>query len=177
VTASPSEPGVRLHPNDQGYGDVLAWLYDEAALLDDHAFDDWLDVLAPDLVYRVPVRVTRAQGQGDGVSAGLSHFDETRSSLATRVLRLHEASSWAENPPSRTRRVVTNVRVWAVEGGYATRSALLLVRSRGASPTYELLSGERRDLLRKVGLGLLLARREVLLDQSSLGMSNLSVFL
>jgi 3-phenylpropionate/cinnamic acid dioxygenase small subunit len=184
VHVNPDDPvdGRRLHPGDPEHGDVVSWLHDEAALLDGHHFDAWLDLLADDLVYRAPVRVTRmaddpASGSGSSGPAELAHFDETKASIATRVLRTKERTAWAEQPPSRTRHLVANVRVWAVEGGYAVRSALLFVRSRGGSPTNELLTGERRDELRSTASGLLLARREVLLDQAALGVSNLSTFL
>jgi 3-phenylpropionate/cinnamic acid dioxygenase small subunit len=125
----------RIHPNDPLYGEVVSWLHDEAALLDEHRYDEWLVLLAEDLVYRVPIRVTRfeAEGDRDDTEAGLSHFDETRASLAARILRVREPTAWSEHPPSRTRHLVTNVRVWNRDGGYEVRSALLLLRSRGAS--------------------------------------------
>ena len=171
------EAGRRVMPNEPAYGEVLSWLYDEADLLDTGRFDDWLALLASDLVYRVPVRAITAKDQGDGVSAGSYHFDETRSSIETRVLRLHQPTAWAENPASRTRHMVSNVRVWTVSSGFVACSSLLLLRTRGAATSYELLSGERHDLLRSVDGCLLLSSREVELDQSALGMSNLSVFL
>jgi 3-phenylpropionate/cinnamic acid dioxygenase small subunit len=177
VTTDAPGTGRRLHPGDPTYGEVVSWLYDEAALLDAHRFDEWLELLADDVVYRAPVRVTRAVGQGDGVSSGLSHFDETRASLETRVARLKETAAWAENPPSRTRHLVTNVRVWQLDRGYEVRSGLLLLRSRGGSPAYELLSGERHDRLRRAAHDLVLEHREIVLDQASLGTTNLSTFL
>jgi len=66
VHVNPDDPvdGRRLHPGDPEHGDVVSWLHDEAALLDGHHFDAWLDLLADDLVYRAPVRVTRSHSQG-----------------------------------------------------------------------------------------------------------------
>jgi 3-phenylpropionate/cinnamic acid dioxygenase small subunit len=121
--------------------------------------------------------VTRSVDDGDELTPGLAHFDETKGSIAARILRLAEPTAWAEHPRSRTRHLVTNVRVWSLDDGYAVRSALLFVRSRGGAPGSEVLAGERRDVLRRGGPGLLLARREIVLDQASLGVSNLSTFL
>jgi len=45
------------------------------------------------------------------------------------------------------------------------------------NPENERLSAERRDIWRLVDGAYKLARREIILDQSTLGMSNLAVFL
>ncbi|MCV7027606.1 aromatic-ring-hydroxylating dioxygenase subunit beta, partial [Mycolicibacterium novocastrense] len=57
------------------------------------------------------------------------------------------------------------------------RSNLLFFRSRGDSGRWELLSAERVDVLRRTDDSLRLARREVLLDHSTLPIDNLSVVL
>jgi 3-phenylpropionate/cinnamic acid dioxygenase small subunit len=96
-----------------------------------------------------------------------------------RVMRLSGKSAWAEDPPSRTRRLVTNVRV---ERGdkpdeYKVRSYLLVTRSRFNFDEYDLISAERHDVLRQVDGVFKLARREILLDQAVLGTPNLAIFL
>jgi 3-phenylpropionate/cinnamic acid dioxygenase small subunit len=58
----------------------------------------------------------------------------------------------------------------------AVKSNLLLYRSRGSDPTADLLSAERRDVLRKEEDGWRLRRREILLDHSVVMTHNLSVF-
>ena len=88
--------------------------------------------------------------------------------------------AWTEDPPSRTRHFVTNVRTFAAADGDDLRveSALLLFRSRGdrASPTCSRRG--RRDLLRGGPPdGLRLARREITVDESVLRTQNLAVFL
>jgi 3-phenylpropionate/cinnamic acid dioxygenase small subunit len=90
-----------------------------------------------------------------------------------------QKSAWAEDPPSRCRRFVTNVRVAACEtpDEYEVVSYLFLERSRGDNPHNEQLTAERRDVWRKSDVGYLLARREIIVDQSVLGMSNLPIFL
>ena len=48
---------------------------------------------------------------------------------------------------------------------------------RGDSPHNEQITAERRDVWRETDDGFLLAKREIIVDQSVLGMSNLAVFL
>jgi 3-phenylpropionate/cinnamic acid dioxygenase small subunit len=158
--------------------DITQWLYNEAQLLDDGQFLEWLDLLAEDLHYFAPVRVTRERSSGSDVVWNMAHFDDTRTSMETRVLRLSGEYAWAEDPPSRTRHFVTNVRVAAAGvDEYAVRSNFMLYRTRGDMPDYDLLSGERQDTLRRSESGFVLAKRVIILDQSTIQMHNLAVFL
>jgi 3-phenylpropionate/cinnamic acid dioxygenase small subunit len=87
--------------------------------------------------------------------------------------------AWAEDPPSHTRRFVTNIRVspGTSEDELDVRSSLMLFRSRGDMGAYDLIVGERFDGLRSIEGELRIARRRIVLDQSSLGTKNLGVFL
>ncbi|MCO2636582.1 aromatic-ring-hydroxylating dioxygenase subunit beta, partial [Pseudomonas aeruginosa] len=80
---------------------------------------------------------------------------------------------------SRTRRLVTNVFVEETEKGdeFVVTSYLLLTRNRFKDHHVDIISGERRDVLRLTEDGFKLARREVILDQAVLGTPNLAVFL
>ena len=164
----------------QTYWEVYGFLMHEAELLDAHREREWLDsCCAEEVIYLMPVRETRERGAGDGFSYEMYYFEEDRGSLELRVRRLETEYAWAEDPPSRTRHFVTNVRVEPGENGEElyVRSNLLLYRSQGTDRHYDTVSAERRDVLRREGDGLRLARREILLDHSVLTMHNLSVFL
>jgi 3-phenylpropionate/cinnamic acid dioxygenase small subunit len=158
---------------------VLDFLYREAEILDDRRHDEWLQMLAADVRYVVPVRVTSAHSLDDSALEDMGHFDEDRYSLEKRVERFATEHAWAEDPPSRTRRHVTNVRCFEgdAEGEVVVRSNLLLFRSRGDIHDHDLLSATRTDVLRREPGGLKLARRTVLLDESVLRTQNLAVFL
>ena len=161
------------------YNRLLETLYDEAATLDERRFDDWVAMLAPDLVYQAPIRLTRTGPNRDrDVMRTMFHFDDDYGSILMRTGRLQK-SAWAEDPPSRCRRFVTNVRIAECEtpGEYEVVSYLYLERSRGDTPENESLTAERRDVWRDADGGYRLARREIIVDQSVLGMSNLAVFL
>ncbi len=161
------------------YNKLLETLYDEAAALDERRFDDWAAMLTEDLVYQAPIRITRTGPNKDrDVMRTMFHFDDDYNSIQMRLGRLQK-SAWAEDPPSRCRRFVTNVRIGECEtaGEYEVVSYIYLERSRGDNPENESLTAERRDIWREVDGAYKLASREIIVDQSVLGMSNLAVFI
>lgn len=167
-----------LLPGGQRYGEVVAFLLREAELLDDRAFTDWLDLLTADARYQMPIRQTVDEPRASEYTDGAWHLNEDRFMLEVRVKKLGTGFGWSEMPPSRTRHFITNVRVAPGEAADELRvkSNLLLYRNRQDSPAYDLLSAERHDTLRQEAGGWKLARRLVLLDQSTLGTHNLAVF-
>ncbi|HSF32791.1 MAG TPA: aromatic-ring-hydroxylating dioxygenase subunit beta [Candidatus Tectomicrobia bacterium] len=88
------------------------FLYEEAALLDDWRLDEWLDLLTEDATYEVPSTDTP---EGDPQHT-LSLIADDKIRIRSRVAQLLGKSAWAENPPSRTRRMISNVRIRRVEG-------------------------------------------------------------
>jgi phthalate 3,4-dioxygenase subunit beta len=175
------EPETRhLQPLRHGgdaYNEVVDFLLDEAALLDDRHHHEWLALLTDDISYRMPIRVTAHSLEASTLDA--THFDEDRYSLGKRVERFDTEHAWAEDPPSRTRRFITNIRAWEGETGdeFVARCNLLLFRSRGDVRDHDLISARRTDVLRRVDGALRLARRYVLVDESVLQTQNLAVFL
>src|SRR5919202_3600718 len=133
------------------YWEVYSFLMHESELLDERRERDWLELFTDDAEYLMPVRVNRERGEGDGFSEEAYYFEETRRSLELRVRRLETEYAWAEDPPSRTRHFVTNVRVapGEEEDEVAVRSNLLLYRTRGSLPHHDQISAERKDVLRK----------------------------
>ncbi|MCL6547767.1 MAG: aromatic-ring-hydroxylating dioxygenase subunit beta [Alicyclobacillus sp.] len=158
--------------------EVEQWLFREAALLDRMDFDGWLELFTDDAVYEMPLR-TNVVGLGQpDVSYDFLIFDDDRQTLQMRVDRLKSEFAWAEIPPSRTRRFVTNVRIVSVSGSgeMEVHSSLLLYRSRGSEAEADLISGERRDVFRREGESLKLAKRSFLIDQTSVNTRNFAVF-
>jgi phthalate 3,4-dioxygenase subunit beta len=152
------------------------FLVEEAALLDAADYPGWLDLLCEDIRYLMPVRVTTARGAP--ASNGMGHFDEDMYALRKRVQRLATDHAWTEDPPSRTRHFVSNIRTFRHdEDSLRVESALLLFRSRGDTREADLISAGRADLLRETPDGLRLARREITVDEAVLRTQNLAVFL
>ncbi|MGW7824072.1 aromatic-ring-hydroxylating dioxygenase subunit beta [Streptomyces puniciscabiei] len=151
-------------------------LVTEAALLDAGRFEDWLGLLSDDITYTAPLRVTRKSGAPDVVEE-MNWYDDNLHSLGLRVKRLATDVAWAEDPPSMTRRFVTNLRVTAVGEEFEAVCNVLMFRSRGDQGNCDLIGYERTDRLRRVEGRLKLCARRVVLDQASLGTKNLAVFL
>lgn len=174
----PALAGPRVKSGDPAYHDVVDFLIDEALLLDHNQIDEWYELLAEDLVYRMPVRRTVYRDQGLGFDPVMGHFDETYESMTSRIKRLRSASAWAEDPPSRMRRFVSNVRVAAMEppGEFAVTSYVLALRSVWAKSEFDIVSMERHDVLRRDEASFKIARRIIYCDQSALETPNLSVF-
>jgi 3-phenylpropionate/cinnamic acid dioxygenase small subunit len=154
----------------------------EAQLLDQHRYADWLELFADDLHYWAPVRTNRLRRQqalADGSPGEVAIFDETKASLAWRIRRFDSGMAWAEDPPSRTRHLITNVTVRPGEasGEYVAESAFLCYRNR-LEREVDIYAGGRTDVLRRTeDGGLLIARRTILLDQNVLLAKNISTFL
>lgn len=87
--------------------EIEDYLYEEAALLDEWRLEEWLDLFTLDCVYEIPAPETR--GMDGGTVYALVH--DRRPLLEQRVLRLKKPTAHAEYPHSRTRRLLTNVRV------------------------------------------------------------------
>jgi 3-phenylpropionate/cinnamic acid dioxygenase small subunit len=155
------------------------FLVEEAHLLDTLAFDAWLGLLTEDVRYVMPVRVTAARGTDEASVATIDHFAEDLFSLRKRVARFATDHAWTEDPPSRLRHHLSNVRTFSGpgDGELTVESPVLLFRSRGDDRTAEMLSAGRRDVLRATPDGYRLARRTVTVDESVLRTQNLAIFL
>ena len=156
------------------------WLLREARLLDEERYDDWLDLLAPDIHYWVPgleVR-HRADERGPFGAGRMAFFDDDLASLRRRVARFTAPSAWSEDPPTRHIHLVSNIEVdpAGADGALLVRSVISNVRGMGRLDTH-VLHGRREDLLRPDGDGFRLARRLVVLAHSVLAAKNLNTFL
>jgi 3-phenylpropionate/cinnamic acid dioxygenase small subunit len=171
--------GRTLPFSDERHLQAHQWLVDEAYILDAQHYADWLALLTDDIHYIMPVRVTTALGAGYDSAPGMSHFDENKYSLSRRVARFQTEHAWTEDPPSRLRHHLTNVRTFATADPdhLIVDSGVLLYRSRGDVREPALISAGREDLLRRVSDGWQLARRTILADDSVLRTQNLAIFL
>lgn len=156
---------------------VQQFLAREAARLDDREYDAWLDMLSADLTYRIPRRVTRERGAIESeFSDDAFHMRESRDSMERRMERFDEEYAWSEDPPSRTRRLVGNVRLGErADDRVPVRSNFHLYYGQGDTADWDLLTGERRDVLLATEDGLKLAERTVLLDATILPVPRLSI--
>ena len=158
---------------------VERFLYDEAALLDEHRYEEWLALFADDLHYWMPIRRTVSQRDKDREFTKpdeVGFFNDTKHLLAARVSKLLTGRSWSEDPPSRTRHLITNVRVTADNGTeLEVASNFHLYRTRLKSEEDSWI-GRRVDVLRRCGDSFLIARRHIFLEQTVILSRNLSNF-
>jgi 3-phenylpropionate/cinnamic acid dioxygenase small subunit len=163
---------------------VQRFLARECLALDERRYRDWLAMFAEDGRYEVPVRVTREKDAAWDLSPKSRIFDDTKATLEIRVRRLETDFAWAEQPPSRTRHHLSNILVEPADdngqsdpGTYMVRSNCLIYRTRGDQPVFDLVSAQRRDLIREDGDGFLFVHRWAAIDQSTVGSRNLSFFI
>lgn len=159
---------------------VEQFYYREAEVLDDGHFADWLTFFEEDLFYFAPLRTNRLRRQAAlsiGSEGEAAYFDETKESLAWRIRRYDSGMAWAEDPPSRTRHLVSNILVRHTGKNELTvRSAFLVYRNRLQVET-DIYSGGRTDILRIREDGSFgVRRREILFDINVLQAKNLSTF-
>ncbi|MEJ0052462.1 MAG: aromatic-ring-hydroxylating dioxygenase subunit beta [Methylovirgula sp.] len=152
-------------------------LYREAKLLDRRDYKGWLTLFSDDLQYRVRIRSMRDSGAPDADS---TIIDEGPVELRKRVEQISTARlSRAENPPSLTRRFVTNVEAFHQDdpSEISLESSILTFRARNGNEEGSFYVGKRHDLIRRLGDDFRIARRDVRLDQAVLFEGTLSTLL
>jgi 3-phenylpropionate/cinnamic acid dioxygenase small subunit len=171
---------------------IEQFLYREARLLDERQFHDWLQLFTDDLRYWMPVRTSRYPKRSRAIvildeeryieeelaqEGELALLDETKQSLSRRIARLDTGMAWAEDPPSRTRHLITNIEVEAgnTDAELTVYSNFLVYRTRGESEQ-DFFVGRREDILRNVAGAWKIARRTIVLDQNVLLPKNVSIF-
>src|SRR5258705_441069 len=153
------------------------FLYHEAALLDSWKLDEWLALLTDDARYRVP---SNDAPDGDPANT-LFLIADDMARIRGRVARLKDPQAHAEFPHSRTRRMITNVRIEEMVSGTHlefvpdTISSEILVhanftvhRFRRGEQVSQFV-GRYRYTLRMVDGKIRIALREAILDSQELG--------
>mgnify|MGYP001191868738 CR=1 FL=1 len=151
--------------------DVERFLYDEAALIDERRFWEWVELFTDDVRYWMPLRET-IEGNPDGLHGddelAISIIDDDKDFLKTRIGRLDSGFAHAETPPSRTRHLITNVRLMSLSGDDLTvHSNFHVYQSRVERIDYQFF-GRREDRLRRTDGQFKIAFRKIVLDQTVL---------
>lgn len=144
--------------------EVEDFLYHEAALLDAWKLDEWLELLTDDARYLVP---SNDAPDGDP-SATLYTIADDIERIRGRVTRLKSPQAHAEFPHSRTRRLISNVRIVGQGAEIAVEANFVVHRFRRNERASEFV-GRYRYTLRMVGGKPRIARREAILDAQELG--------
>ena len=148
---------------------VEDFLYFEAELLDDRKLREWLDLLTDDVRYWMPIRHNAAERPTE-IAAELAkpgegfYFDDDKQSLKIRVERVYRNNAWAEMPPSRTRHLISNVRIKKDDGREIEVHSNFLVYRTRMETDQDIFVGKREDTLRRAGDSFKNARRTIILD-------------
>ena len=161
------------------------FLYDEAELLDERRYEDWLALLADDVRYWMPMRrnVKFGELEREFTRAGqdINWFDEGKDTLTRRVQQILTGVHWAEEPLSRLCHMVSNIQLLHVQPSVVApaevmvKCRFLIYRNRVETET-DLLVGKREDVLRRVNGQWKIRQRKIVLDQNVLLAKNLTFF-
>jgi 3-phenylpropionate/cinnamic acid dioxygenase small subunit len=159
--------------------DIEQFYYEEAAILDDHRYADWIELFTDDTHYFMPIRRTRTRRELDKEftkPGEMAYFDDDKMLLNGRVLKFLSGTSWAEDPPSRTRHMIHNVRIVDDRGDELDVEANFHIYRTRLKSEEDAWVGKRCDTLRRDGDTFKIAKRWILLDQTVLLARNLSTF-
>lgn len=147
-------------PSRQAVEDLL---YKEAALLDEWRLDEWLELLTEDATYEIPPTDVP---EGDSRNTLFIIADDAVR-IRSRVKQLMGKAAWAENPHSRTRRMITNVRVLGADGADILVTANFAVHRMRYESVDTYIGHYHHKLVRKGG-DLKIRERRVILDNEAL---------
>ena len=179
-------------PREEVVREVEQFLYREVRLLDERRFHEWLGLLTDDVRYWMAGRNNRYPKRSKAIAIldpdryveddltqedQLAILDENKATLDARVARLDTGMAWAEDPPSRTRHLISNIEVEPGDTAVELKvySNFIVYRSR-AETEQDFYVGARQDVLRRVGGAWKIAGRKIILDQNVLTAKNVSIF-
>jgi 3-phenylpropionate/cinnamic acid dioxygenase small subunit len=161
---------------------IEEFLFHEAKLIDEHRYDEWLALWTEDCLYWVPCNSDDA----DPARQAMIIYDN-RARLDERVYRLTSGAAWAQQPRSRTRRLISNVEVRETHSddpssahsspkssfaGYAVESNCLIVELRRSRQ--DLFAARILHTMRPAGDSFRIALKKVLLLNNDEAIDNLT---
>lgn len=150
------------------FHEVAQFLFQEAELMDNHRFDEWLALWAEDSRYWVPCNREEVDPE-----KSISLIYENRSQLDDRVFRLKGRHAHAQSPRSRLMRVVSNIVIESVTAeSIVVRSSFVLGEVR--SNRQATLFGRNRHVLTRGADHLSIAEKHVFLLNNDITMNNVT---
>lgn len=159
--------------------EVEQFLYEEAEILDQRRFEEWLDLFTDDVHYWMPMHKNVISGEQEReqtqAKKEVSWFDEGKETLVMRVTQLNSGVHWAEEPLSRVCHMVSNVQILEVNPPEVKVKCRFLVYRNRLERETDFFVGKREDVLRRVDGSFKIARRKITLDQNVLLAKNLTI--
>ena len=151
------------------------FLFEEARLIDERLFEQWLDLFTVDGTYWIPI----IEDSNPGKQTSILYDDSDLRQIRVHHL-LHERN-FAQSPPSRTVHQISNVQVWPdAEEGMATVRCNLVVYELRLGDHLQLGLGDQRALAGKCEYRLLhqngwrIREKKVMLINRHMPLVNLS---
>ncbi len=161
------------------WNELTHFYVNEAWMLDERKLEEWLELLTEDVLYFMPRRknVMRRELEREYTGPGdMNFFEDNKEMMRVRVARLNTDMAWAEDPPSRTTHLISNLIV--SPGGtdeVETKTAFIVHKSHLETDSV-LYTGWREDVLRREDDGWKIAKRTILMNANVLLSKNISIF-
>jgi len=151
--------------------DVEQFLYWEARLLDERRLTEWLDLLAEEIHYWMPMRRNIKFGDWDleftSAETEINWFDEGRDILAGRIRQIDTGVHWPEEPVSRFEHLISNVEVVGDEGDEIRVNSKFHCYQNRLQDEVNQWVGRREDLLRRdAATAFKVVKRKIILAQN-----------
>jgi p-cumate 2,3-dioxygenase beta subunit len=153
--------------------DVEDFLFTEASLLDDWRLDEWFALFAPGAIYEVP---TAGAPDDDDPTKSLFYIADDYVRLRERVGRLSKREAHAEFPHSRTRRMISNVRILS-NGEAPAKVTCNFICHRARTGKVDSYFGHSFYTIDWSGLDWKITAKRVLLDMDLLYPGKVSILL
>jgi 3-phenylpropionate/cinnamic acid dioxygenase small subunit len=162
--------------------DVEQFLYLEARLLDERRLVEWLDLLADELHYWMPMRRNIKFGDWDmeftSADTEINWFDEGKDILAGRIRQIDTGVHWPEEPVSRFEHLISNVEVVSVDGDEIRVNSKFHCYQNRLQDEVNQWVGRREDLFRRdPETKFKIVRRKIILAQNVMLPKVLNTFL
>jgi 3-phenylpropionate/cinnamic acid dioxygenase small subunit len=143
----------------------------EARLADELRYEEWESLWTDDAIYWVP-----ANGDDTDPTSQMSVVFDNRSRISTRIKQLQTGKRHSQNPPSRLRRIISNVELMPDdadgEGDLMAGANFVIYESRERGVT--LWAGRSEYRLRRTDDGLMMAAKKVMLVNNDRPLNTMS---
>ncbi len=148
--------------------DFEAFLFHEARLMDNHCFDDWLNLWDKDCLYWVPCNAEDVDPSRE-LSIIYEHHDQIRE----RVRRLSGKFAHAQQPKSRLIRVLSNIEITSADGDTITGTSTFVLGEVRLNRQMTWF-GRNEHVLVRTEAGLKIRRKKVFVPNNDTPMPNMT---
>ena len=140
--------------------EIEQFLFQEARLLDEARFEEWMSLFTEDGIYWAPSSPTQVDPH-----TCVSLIYDDHEIMAQRIQRLRHPRAYAQIPASRALRQVTNVTVTESDSEYLVRSTLFMYEYRATlpEPTQRIFAADVHHRLKKGDAQLQISFKKVVL--------------